>query len=197
MTYSLLEGMKGSKLREDQFADVSLLFNYAQDRVPVMAKNIGGIQRPLVIAPDVVRSSGGNTPATSGSFDIGKFTSEEQKLIVLSSPKPVILRPTLFNPAAKRDNLKLSKIMEEQLRALSYASTRGGQNSIVYVEADEMTDAIIPSGTYTMEGETLTVSVVLYRNDQQVGKEITVSGKVSEKETLIKTLVAQIIEMKQ
>ena len=72
--------MKGAKLRENQFADVSLLFDYAQLTVPQMAKNIGGIQQPRIITPDVSRS-----------FDIGKFIADEQKLTNLSNPKPIFL----------------------------------------------------------------------------------------------------------
>ena len=181
LTYSLLQGMKGAKLRENQFADVNLLFGYAQETVPNMAKNIGGIQRPLIITPD-----------TSASFDIGKFTGEEQKLIQLSNPKPVILRPNLRNSALRFDNLKLSQMMTEQLRQASYVETRGDPTRIVFVEADEMTDAVQPVGDYTVEGETLKISVVLVRNNEQVGKEITVTGKVSEAEKVIKQLIEAV-----
>ena len=127
--------MKGAKLRENQFADVSLLFDYAQLTVPQMAKNIGGIQQPRIITPDVSRS-----------FDIGKFIADEQKLTNLSNPKPIFLMPKLFNPAENRDNLKLSKMMAELLRALSYVTVRGAENPLVFVETDEMTDAFQPSG---------------------------------------------------
>ncbi|MCB0552402.1 MAG: hypothetical protein KDD02_02535, partial [Phaeodactylibacter sp.] len=34
LTYSILQGMSGFKLREDKYVDVALLFEYARDEVP-------------------------------------------------------------------------------------------------------------------------------------------------------------------
>jgi hypothetical protein len=186
LTYSLLQGMKGARLRENQFADVAMLFAYAQDTVPQMAKNIGGIQRPQII-----------TPTTSNSFDFGRFTAEEQKLISLSTPKPLILRPNLRNSATRFDNLKLSQMMAEQLREISYSQTRGQQSRIVFVEADDMADAIRPEGDYSVEGETLRISVVLVKNSASQGKEIAVTGKVGQPEKVITQLVEAVMRSLQ
>jgi WD40 repeat protein len=186
LTYSLLQGMKGARLRESQFADVGLLFDYAQETVPLMAKNIGGTQRPLIIIPD-----------KSNSFDIGKFTIEEQKQINLLNPKPVILRPNLRNVALRFDNLKLTQMMAEQLRQASYAQSRGEQTWIVFVEADEMTDAIQPVGDYIIEGDTLKISMILVRNNAPFGKEINVNTKILEAEKAIKQLVEAVIQSLQ
>ena len=183
LTYSLLQGMKGAKLRENQFADVSLLFDYAQTTVPQMAKNIGGIQQPRIITPD-----------TSRSFDIGKFTGEEQKQIALSNSKPIILRPNLRNATLRFDNLKLSQMMTAQLREISYVQSRGSQSQIVFVEADEMSDAVLPVGDYTVEGDRLKISVILVRNNLPVGKEIAVTGNMSEAEKTIKQLVQAVMQ---
>jgi len=182
LTYTLLQGMKGARLREDQFADVSMLFSYAQETVPTMAANIGGVQRPLIIMPD-----------TSASFDIGKFTSVEQDQISLSNPKPLILRPNLRNTALRFDDLKLTQMMTKQLREISFASGRGEASQIVFVEAEEMTDAFQPVGDYTIEGDTLKISVILVKNNKPVGKEITVDGKVDEKEIVISRLVEAVM----
>jgi hypothetical protein len=184
LTYSLLQGMKGAKLRENQFADIGMLFGYAQETVPGMAKNIGGIQRPLIITPD-----------NSTSFDIGKFTATEQSRINLSNQKPIILNPNLQNDALRFDNLKLTGLLRKELRNLSFAGVRGDKSSIVFIEADEMTDAIVPSGGYRIEGENLTITIVLVQNNQPLGKEISITGKVSEKEELIKRLVAEIVRV--
>lgn len=185
LTYSLLQGMKGARLRENQFADVESLFGYAVERVPQMAKNIGGIQQPRIITPDQSRS-----------FDIGKFTAEEQKQIALSNPKPIVLRPNLRNGALRFDNLKLSAITSAQLREISYVKSRGAaQSPIVFVEADEMTDAVLPVGDYTIEGDTLKISVILVKNNQPIGKEIVVTGKTNEPEKVIKQLVEAIMKL--
>jgi hypothetical protein len=51
LTYSLLEGMRGAALRRGEYEDVSKLFQYAADRVPELARGIGGVQKPRVAAP--------------------------------------------------------------------------------------------------------------------------------------------------
>lgn len=152
--------------------------------VPDLAKNIGGIQQPRIITPDQSRD-----------FPIGRFTAAEQGKIPLANPKPLILNPNLFNPNPKRDDLKLSKMMAEQFRALNFASARDGQNSFVLVEADEMNGAFEPSGTYSVEGDVLKISLILTKSGNRIGDEIVVTGSVGEKENLIKTLVSRIIEI--
>ncbi len=57
-----------------------------------------------------------------------------------------------------------------------------------------MTDAITPSGLYSLEGDTLRVNVVLTRKEERLGKEISVTGKANEKTEVVKRLVAAIIE---
>ncbi len=183
LTYSLLQAMKGARLRDGSFAFVNELFDYAQATVPDMAKNIGGIQRPVVITPDL-----------SGTFPIGQFTIAEQKQITLSNPKPLILRPNLQNEKLRFDNLKLTVLLRDELRNVSFVNIRGNPSPIVFVEADEMTDAITPSGNYTVDGDNLQITVVLVRNNAQIGKEIIVSGKLSDKEGLIKEIVAKLTE---
>ena len=50
LTYSLLSGMRGAAPREGEFVDVSKLFQYSADEVPQLAKDIGGIQAPMIFA---------------------------------------------------------------------------------------------------------------------------------------------------
>lgn len=170
LTYSLLQGMKGAKLRENQFADVSQLFSYAQDTVPEMAKYIGGIQKPLIISPD-----------TSESFDIGKFTLQAQSKINLAAPKPLILKPVLQNKDLGYDDLELTALLRQELRNLSFTVDADTfEIPIVFVEADEMTDAIKPSGSYTVQGNNINATIRLIKNKKPF-KTLTVSGKVSEK----------------
>jgi uncharacterized caspase-like protein len=51
LTYSLLLGMRGAKLRDGQFVDVVDLFGFTSDKVPELARDIGGIQRPVIVSP--------------------------------------------------------------------------------------------------------------------------------------------------
>lgn len=173
-------------LRDDQYADVEMLFGYAKNTVGQLAKNIGGIQRPETITPDVSRS-----------FDIGEFTIDERKQIELSNPIPLILRPKLTNTDRKARSYDqvLEKIFRAEFRKASFVSARGDKARIVFVESDEMPDAIIPNGDYTIDGESLTINLVLFKNDQPFGKEIVVRGKVAEKEALIRQLIEHLTAM--
>ncbi len=51
LTYALLKGMKGPALRNDEFVDVSKLFQFAREEVEQLAQNVGGIQKPIIFAP--------------------------------------------------------------------------------------------------------------------------------------------------
>ncbi len=184
LTYSLLQAMKGAKLRADQFADIELLFGYAKDTVGQLAKNIGGIQRPETITPDVSRS-----------FDIGQFTAAERNQITLANPLPLILRPKLTNTDRTGRTLdqEMEKAFRAALRQASFVAARANPAQIIFVEADEMPDAIFPSGDYSVKGETLTISLLLFKNNAQFGKEIVVTGKLAEKEAVMKQMVEKII----
>jgi hypothetical protein len=96
LTYSLLQALKGAKLHDGGYADVGQLFDYAQDRVPQLAQNIGAIQQPRSLRPDI-----------GSPFDIGLYTAAEQELFRLPSPNPLILRPSLQNKELGYDNLRL------------------------------------------------------------------------------------------
>ena len=183
LTYSLLKAMDGEKLRPGGYADINDLFTFAKQQVPQLAKNIGGIQQPLSITPDV-----------AGTFDIGRFTEAEQVQIVLSNPKPIILRPNLQNEKLRFDNLRLTPMLRDELRSMSYIASRGGDAPIVFVEADEMYDAITLSGGYNVNGEELVVTAVLVKNNQPLGDEIRVSGSVADKESVLKQLTSEMIK---
>ena len=183
LTYALLQGMKGARLRNDQFADVELLFGYAKDTVGQLARHIGGIQRPETITPDVSRS-----------FDIGEFTAAERiQIKTVAQPVPLVLRPRLTNSKVRYDNLGLEKILRAELRRSSLVVS-GAVPKLMFVESDEMPDAFIPSGDYVVDGEKVTISLILVRNEQPVGNEIVVSGTISEKEALIRQLIDRVTE---
>lgn len=158
LTYSLLQGMKGAALRDGEYVDVSKLFQYAADQVPQLARNIGGIQKPLIAAP------------RGTSFDIGQLKKEDKVSIPLAMVMPMILRPVFLNPEQGFDNLELIALVRKRLQEESYASTRGGGGSplVVFVDADELPGAIRPSGTYIVDGEKIKANLVLIKDGQSV-----------------------------
>jgi WD40 repeat protein len=186
LTYALLQAMRGAKLRDGEFADVSELFQYAADEVPRLAADVGGIQRPIVAAP------------LGTSFDIGRFTKDEQALVPLAQVKPLMLKPRLIDPEQGFDELGLEEALRRSLREAGYATTRGqaGDDATagyVYVDADDMPGALRPSGTYVVSGEIVTVTLNLIRDGKKVASYQARGDRRSLK-TLTDNLTRHLIE---
>ncbi|MFO0867072.1 MAG: hypothetical protein U0744_20930 [Gemmataceae bacterium] len=151
LTHALLKAMRGAALRENEYVDVGSLFQYAADEVPRLAKNIGGIQKPLIAAP------------RGSSFDIGRLTTEEKQLVPLASPLPIVLRPLLINPDEGDDNLSLMPRLRQKL-ADTLLQPGKDRPSAVYVDSDEMPGAIRPAGTYVVDKGMVRVRINLRRD---------------------------------
>ena len=176
LTYSLLEGMRGAKLRESEYVDIVELFHYAADRVPELARDIGGVQRPTIASP------------RGGSFDIGRLTAEDRKKVPLQSVKPVLLRSSFQEEARALDGLALSRRVDTQLENAS-AAPRGAK--LVFVPASEFTGGILTAGRYKVEGDKATVSVTLFKEDKELAK-FTVEGKATQPDELAAKIAAEV-----
>jgi hypothetical protein len=180
----LLEALKGAKLHDGGYANVGQLFDYAQTRVPEIARKLGLSQLPRSIPADV-----------GSPFDFALYTVDEQKLFRLPNPNPLILRPSLQNKDLSYDNLKLLPVLQRALLEASYLGGRGeDQASLVFVDASEMVDAFTPVGSYTVNGDQVTIKLNLIRNEQPVAT-LTVEGALTHeqsKATLVQKLVAAI-----
>jgi len=183
LTYALLQGMRGAALRDDQFVDVSRLFQYTADQVPLLAQTIGGVQRPQIAAP------------RGTSFDVGQLTADDKRAIPLATVKPVLLRPMLMNPEELSDTLNLTKLLGRRLLEISYASIRGSerQSQVVYVDAEEMPGGVRPSGTYAVVNDKVLVKLVLRRDGQAVAT-LQVEGVKADVDGLTGKLVEAITE---
>jgi uncharacterized caspase-like protein len=181
LTYALLQGMRGAALREDQYVDVALLFQYAADQVPQLARNIGGIQRPIVAAPQGI------------SFDVGLLkTKEEKSAIPLAQLKLLLLRPVLINRDASvgYDDLELVPLLREGLQTKNAAKGQSRDDAwvSVYVNADEMPGAVRPSGTYAVVGDSVRLTVSLVRDGKKI-ESFQVEGNKANKEALVRRVV--------
>jgi hypothetical protein len=180
LTYSLLQGMRGAKLREGEYVDVMDLFQYAADQVPQLARNIGGIQKPLILAP------------RGTSFDIGRLSGDDKKLIPLALVRPLLLRPLLQNADENvlDDDLGLMPLLRKRLIEQGHAAARGVQ-AAVFVDADEMPGAIRPTGKYTIEGKTVQVRVLLRQDGKTIGV-VQVEGTRDQLDALAERLTVAI-----
>jgi len=180
LTYALLQGMKGAALRDEEFVDVSTLFQHAANQVPQLARGLGGIQRPQIAARE------------GTSFDIGELTSEDKAAVPLASIKPVILRPLfIWNTESEEDDLNLTARVRKTLKEQSFVAARGGEEArYVYVDADEMPGAIRASGSYSIDGDAVKVKLIL-RQEETV-KKIEVQGSKGDVGALAHKVVTGI-----
>ncbi|MGH9971214.1 MAG: caspase family protein [Pyrinomonadaceae bacterium] len=166
LTYALLKGMKGAALRNDEFVDVSKLFQFAREEVEQLAKNVGGIQKPIVFAPK------------DDSFEVGQLKSEDKVKIALATPRPMILRPRFFDTEADDDTLNLMKMVRARLRDESFVTGRGSSQAVmVFVDDEEFPGGIRPTGRYTVNGNTVTVTLRLRRDGVEIGNAQVIGTK--------------------
>ncbi len=175
LTYSLLLGMRGAALKEDKFVDVGTLFNFAADRVPALAQNLGGIQRPVISSPK------------GSSFEIGEVTADDRKQIPLRRERPLVLRTVFQEEQSFDDVLDLAKKVDEQLCAVEVRGTQGG---IVFVDARALPDGYRVAGRYRIDGEKVTVSVKLSQDKKRI-LPFTISGKTTAMDDLAARVVAE------
>ncbi|MFH0895610.1 MAG: caspase family protein [Bacteroidota bacterium] len=165
LTYSLLEGIKGTALREGKYVDISTLFGKSQERVPVLASGIGGVQQPKVFSP------GG-----AESFDVGLLDLEDKAKIPLAKEKPMFSMSTFAEEESMDDIVGLEKSVDE---AFIDMSSRGGTSSLVYIETKEFPDAFRIRGQYKMTGDIISAKVNVFKGKDKAGS-FTVEGKKGE-----------------
>ena len=151
LTYSLIEGMKGAALRDESFVDVATLFQYARDRVPDLAREIGGIQVPSIISP-----------YDAASFDVGELTLEDRENIPLSSAKPIFIRSNFQDEDEFEDVLGLSALVDERLNDIT---ARGRHNFLVFVDARYFSSAYRLSGRYSRVADGLELDIRIRSDD--------------------------------
>jgi WD40 repeat protein len=185
LTYSLLEAMKGGGL-QNEYAFVGQVFDYAVNRVPNMAKGNALIQEPRIF-----------TPEQSQDFFVGRFTENEQKLFKLAKEKPLFLRPMFLNKDTGIDDLGFTPLLKISLDNANFVTLGGyDETQLVFVDADEMYDAITPSGQYEILGNNVQLTVNLVRNGK-VESKVTVTGKSDDKNALAQQAVKALIQAAQ
>lgn len=161
LTYSLLQAMKGAKLRDGKYIDVNELLSYAREEVPKLARGIGGIQTPQLLVP------------RGGSFDIGLLEVDDCKKIPLNNPKPVFVRSVLMDADKARDVLNLSKAIDD---FLNETSMKGSGSKIVFLDSREFPGAYQVSGIYTQKGDTISLKLNI-TGQQETEYRITADSK--------------------
>lgn len=163
LTRALLEGMSGAGLEEvNRYVDVQKLFRYVEWRVPQLAQNIGGVQRPT------------NSSPSGKTFVIGQMSGDSASLIRLPTEKYFVLRPALGN--ANDDNYDTLKLNDQLAKLLNDENnplmTRGREPSLVYLNEEDFPRALKPTGFYWIEktpvGDVVRVKMSLRRDGSRV-----------------------------
>lgn len=179
LTRALLEGMKGLALQPATGnVDVALLFNYAQNRVPEIAKEMSLDQRPII-----------KTPSAS-AFVFGQIAEQDKSKIALPALKPMLLRPRLGSGEENDDPLNLVAELRKRFDAESSYETmkRSGKGEpvLIYIDDDSFPGAVRVTGTYTVEAEKVRIKSFLRKD----GKTIATLPEIfTEKEKVVDELL--------
>ncbi len=175
LTYSVLEGLKGLALREGKFADINMLFQYSRERVPDLAKGIGGIQKPQIFSP-----------YGAESFDIGIYTEEDKELLPLAKIKPMFIRSNFVDEDEFEDILRMGNSVDEKLNELS---AKGTEAELIYIDVREFPEAYKLSGLYKQNEDQITLNLKIRSADSS--KIIILSAK--DKEALVNMILEETI----
>ena len=160
LTYALLFGMKGAALHEGEYIDVLDLFQFAAKKVPQLAEDIGGIQRPEV-----------RVPIEAESFNIGKMNDQSKANITLLQPKPVFVHTNFQHVDQFYDVIKLGKTLDSKLGTLAKTE----ESPILFMNENYFHGALQVRDRYEERGELTIVSVKVFEDDKLV-EEFKVQG---------------------
>jgi len=176
LTYSILQFVKTLGNQGDRPVDVMNLFQYACDKVPELARGIGGVQRPMPAAP-----LGG------ASFDIGIVNKNVN--ISLAEKKKVFIR-SVFQDENLGDVLSLTQETENYFQEIM---ARGDQAKLLYLDIGAYENGYSIRGRYRIEGETVKLLVNLFRNNKALSPTpLEVIGKKNAVQELIKATMSKI-----
>jgi hypothetical protein len=185
LTYALLEGMRGTALKDQTQLFVDKWFVTASTEVETLAAEIGRIQRPMYMVPTIGRS-----------FPIVELTKDDAGSIPLSQPVPQLLR-VLCVDAKLTDKLGLEDALRAELRAVNDARGRAGDaaSGLGYDDSGgDSPTALAPKVQYTISGNTVSVHIML-DSGNTIKVEDTVPGQIGDTAALAKMVAAKIVAM--
>ena len=176
MTYALLMGLRGGAVA-DESVEVGRWFEFAADKVPELAKDIGGVQRPVVA-----------TPKGGQSFPLARITAEDRGNIRLQPAKPMFVQCKLAEGTDGDDLIGVGKAVDEALWA---EAGRGRAAGLSFVEAKEMADSYLLVGLYRVEGDAVTVTVGVKAGATRVAQLPPLTGDKTKLAELAAAVVAE------
>jgi hypothetical protein len=152
-------------------------FGYAVDRVPELARGIGGIQRPVL-----------SSPREGASFPVGRLEPEDRAKVPLPRARPLVLRSQFHKEESFFDDLGLAGRVDALLRQAS--EKRDGEAPIT-LDATECEGAYRLAGRYRIQGDAVVVDVSAGRDGERVEK-VTVTGTRGDLDALAHAIVREV-----
>ena len=153
LTYSLLFGMKGAALRDNEFVDIIDLFQFATNKMPELAADIGGIQKPEI-----------RVPADVASFDIGLLSNEHKDRIKIKSPKPIFVYSNFQDKKDFIDALDIGGVLDSKLLKLGNQP----EAPIVFVDDKKFSGSNVVSGRYEEKENSIKAEVRVFKDANRV-----------------------------
>lgn len=178
LTYSLLKVMKQQPeiLENGKYLDVSNWLNAAKKMVSTLAEGTGARQEPQL--------------NSNNNFNIGLIDEEVRNKIILAAEKPLFARSNFQNTDTKIDNLKFRSAIDKELMSIS---SRGTNADITYSADYEGTDAFALTGDYKINGDSVTVNVLLVKGGTEVKHSYEMKGKLTELNNLISNITSSTL----
>lgn len=179
LTYSLLKVMKQQPeiLENGKYLDVSNWLNAAKKMVSTLAEGTGARQEPQL--------------NSNNNFNIGLIDEEVRDKIILAAEKPLFARSNFQNTDTKIDNLKFRSAIDKELMSIS---SRGINADITYSADYEGADAFALTGDYKINGDTVTVNVLLVKGGTEVRHSYEAKGKITELNSLISNITSRALD---
>ncbi len=178
LTYSLLYGMKGPALREDRYIDIIGLFNFASKKVPELASEIGGIQKPEVRVPNDLRT-----------FDIGELSTELRSQIVLKSSRPPVAASAFQNEATFTDDLQIGELIDQRLKQIERGNSDKG---LLFVDQKSFPEAYVVRGRYSETTTGISAVGAVFKGKAKLAD---IEASAASRDEVIDLLMAKIMQV--
>jgi ankyrin repeat protein len=183
LTYALLKGMRGGKLErieENEFIEVENLFQYSKQEVPQLAKEISGIQEPIVKLPE-----------TPGKLFIGQITNEDKLKIEIKETNAVFVPCQFANDDLLGNDLDLGERINIKLDQLS---SKGGPVGIQFTREGNLPEAYIIKGKYKIRNQKLDITYGLKQGNKTIMGPIQNTYPISDLNRIVDDIINKIIE---
>ncbi|MDH5381798.1 MAG: caspase family protein, partial [Cyclobacteriaceae bacterium] len=178
LTYSLLFGLKGEALQDNEYVDVIDMLQYARKKVPELADEIGERQIPIV-----------QIPQDASSFYLGRLGTAEKGKIKINSAKPIVLSSSFQNEETLLDEqhagLKMDEIIKNDRSKYN--------NQYLFIEQGGVfSNAYSIYGRYRKEGNGYVVDYRIFNGEKELKK-----GSLSDQnlEDLLNVIADELIKL--